>query len=229
MTKTQSIKVSQTSKNSSKSSETSIPTMEEQIEVASSIALTFSKSNGIEFSDLFSEAQEKLININKNYIPELGGKFLPYLKSSLRGYLKNYIRDHSFKVKIPRRITDTYMKTRKYSSFLIASLHTKWSEEEIRYAHNKMKKFREYNVAELQHWNTELDTLTCEKPLTESQQIIEEAGVNKYLLFDVYINDVPEHVLKRKYGKTWKKKVQKDIEKLRKTCKFQDLLDEELA
>lgn len=229
MTKTQSTKASQTNKNSSELSENSIPPMEEQIKVAELIALTFAKNNAIDFTDLFSEAQEKLININNNYIPELGGKFIPYLKASLRGYLKNYVRDYSFKVKLPRKITDMYMKTRNYSSFLIASLHTKWSEEEIRFAHNKMKKFREYNVAELQHWNMEADTLTCEKPLTASGLIIEESGVNKYLLFDVYLNEVPEAILKRKYGRNWKEKVRRDIEKLRKTCEFQDLLDEEFS
>lgn len=220
-----STQVFQTKKNLKKSSE-NIPDIKDQVEVAKMLSAKFSTSYGYDFTELFSEAQDKLLLISKNYISQVGNNYMTYLKSSLRGYLMNYIRDHSFKAHVPRRLKEIYMKTRKYSSFMIASIHTKWSEDEIRNAHETVKKFRHYNVKKFESWNTEENYLTTKNNFNISSMIVEEANVNEELLMDVYVNEVPEENLIHLYGENWKDEVEVQVGRLKTVCKEQDLFNE---
>lgn len=191
---------------------------EEQISIAQTLSKNVASTSGAEYDDLFSEALSKIPVIQKNYIPEIGGNFKSYFKTSLRGYLKNYIRDHSFTVKIPRRTSDIYMKTRKYSSHLIASLHTKWSEDEIREAHETIRQHRSYNTNEVQSWSVIGNSLTSTNEFSEASQICKEADVDTQLLYDFFVLRLERKEMIAKYGKTYMRKVNKHTKKLKATA-----------
>ncbi len=189
--------------------------VEEQVKIASSVSLSMANKSGVSYEDLFSEALAKLPIIEKNYIAKISNSFRAYLKSSLRGYLKNYIRDNSFEVKLPRRTLDMYMKTRKYSSYLIASLHTRWSEDEIREAHEQVKKYRSYNANQVQSWSTDAELKTSKNWFNEAVQVCDEAGIDKELLFDYYLDDLDPKEMRNKHGKGYLAKVGKQTASLK--------------
>ena len=191
-------------------------THEDQITVAQTLSKNMASSCGADYDDLFSEALSKLPIIQRNYIPSIGGNFKAFLKSSLRGYLKNYIRDHSFTVKIPRRTLDIYMKTRKYSSYLIASIHTKWSEEEVRDAHETVRIYRAYNTNEVQSWSVICNSLSATNELSNAVSICNEAEVNNQLLIDFFVNKLSESTMAKEYGKDFMSKVNIQSKRLKK-------------
>ena len=193
----------------------------EQIDIAKKICKSFAKSTGLPYENLFSECLDKIPRVNKNFIPELGKKFTPYLKTSLRGYLRNYVRDNSFTVKIPRRILDIYMKTKKFSSHYIAHLHTGYPLPDIRNAHETVSKYRVYNTQQLQSWTTPIHTFSHKNNFSECHQILNEASVDSALLLDHYVYKKSEEQLISCYGKNYKTKLTQDTGKLRTVCKQQ--------
>ncbi len=195
----------------------------EQIQITKNICLSFSNKTGIPFENLFSECLEKLPKINDNFIPQLGKKFPPYLKASLRGYLRNYVRDKSFTVKIPRRISDIYMKTKKYSSFTIASLHTDYTVKEIETAHEIIQKFRTYNTHDVKPWTVEKNTLSVDSDFDISKEIIDEADVNIELLLDFYVYELSDDELQIVYGSDYKSILKDGTSKIKQTCQAQGL------
>lgn len=190
----------------------------DQVTIAQTLSKNMSNSTGADYDDLFSEALSKLPVIQKNYIADVGGNFKAYLKSSLRGYLKNYIRDHSFTVKVPRRTLDIYMRTRRYSSHLIASIHTKWSEDEIRQAHETVRKHRSYNTNEVQSWSIVSNSLTATNEFKEAMEICAEAAIDGQLLCDFYVNELSKEEMISKYGKTFMRKVNKQTKILKQVA-----------
>lgn len=175
-------------------------TIENQVKIAEKICGQFSKKTNISSDDLLSVALEKLPTIEKNFIPALNDNYSVFLKRSLKGYLSNYVRDHGFTVKIPRKTTEIYMKTRKYASYKIASVHTKWSETQIRNAHEIVNKHRSYNTSQLKSWNTSIDTLSENNHLNDAQNICRESGINTELLFDFFLYGLSNDELVSKYG-----------------------------
>lgn len=176
-------------------------TIENQVDIAKKICGQFSKKTNISADDLLSVALEKLPTIENNFIPALNDNYAVFLKRSLKGYLSNYIRDHGFTVKIPRKTTEIYMKTRKYASYKIASVHTKWSEKQIRTAHETVNKHRSYNTSQLKSWNTSMDTLSENNHLSDAQNICEESGIDTELLFDFFLFGLSNDDLISKHGK----------------------------
>lgn len=202
-----------------------LPDWSEQVKIAEQVCRAFNSTRNYDTTELFSVAQEKIIQIAINYIPQLGSKYEPYLKSSIRGYLKNYIRDHSFEVRVPRRVSDMFMKTKKYASPLIASLHTRWSEEEIRNCWDEMKQFRSYNVNEVKPWTVEMEISDEESRVHEALEVFEEARADKELLMDVFIHKLEPKLLCEKHGKRWKTRSTRQAEKIRDLCERQEIFN----
>lgn len=200
--------------------------LEKQVEIAEKISKTISASSGVPYNDLLSEAMFKIPLIQKNYIGRISNNYTSYLKTSLRGYLKNYIRDHSFSVRIPRRTLDIYMKTRNYSSHLIASLHTKWSESEIRDAHESVRKHRAYNMNQVQSWSTEIETMSSRNEFSEATMLCEEAEVDRDMLIDHFVNELPPEEMKELYGEGYLYQVGVQSRRLKKLAVHQGYNDE---
>lgn len=199
--------------------------MREQVEIAKMMAALFTSKYNADFDDLFSEALDKIPIINNNYIIELGADFKSYLKSSLRGYLKNYIRDHTLNTRVNRKISDIYAKTLKYSSYQIASLHTNYTEEQIRHAHETIRNYRSHNTYSFECWNSD-DSLVYSEGGSYVAQLAEDYNINLDVLMDYLVYELSDQEMAKKHGKTWKKrKFQPQLEKFRNLCKEHHLYE----
>lgn len=192
----------------------------DEIEIARKQCEQFSKRTNVDFNDLFTVALEKLPNIRNNFIPELNDNYPVFLKSSIKGYLKNYIRDNSFETKIPRKITEIYMKTRNYSSHLIASQHTKWEEAEIREAHELINRYRSYNVKPLKAWSVADRSSENTSEYKNSLQIIEESEADFELLNDYFVNKLSKTEMVTKYGYNYEGEVLQQTERVKQIANY---------
>lgn len=196
---------------------------EDQLDICSMIAAQTAIKSGLQYDDLFSEAVGKLPRIYHNYIPEHKKSFTGYLKICLRGYLKNYIRDRSFIIRIPRRIVDCYSRTFRYSSPEVAAQQTQYTREEIIVAQDQVKTLRPYKAESYEDWNTDVDLLTEENAFFASEQILEEAGINFELLNDYYVNEQSEYYLRKHYGEDYELKIKNQTATIKDICEAQAL------
>ncbi|MDE6585878.1 MAG: sigma-70 family RNA polymerase sigma factor, partial [Clostridia bacterium] len=59
---------------------------------------------GVEYDDLLQVASEALIAGVEKFDPDLGNRFTTYITPTMTGMIKNYFRDYSRAVRLPRRI-----------------------------------------------------------------------------------------------------------------------------
>ncbi len=71
--------------------------------IAEILAKKFS-GRGVEYDDLLQVASEALIFGIEKFDPALGNKFTTYITPTVTGSLKNYFRDYSRSVRLPRRL-----------------------------------------------------------------------------------------------------------------------------
>ncbi|MBO5328831.1 MAG: sigma-70 family RNA polymerase sigma factor [Clostridia bacterium] len=77
--------------------------VENYIYVAEILAKKFT-GRGVEYDDLFQVASEALINGVEKFDPDMGNKFTTYVTPTITGIIKNYFRDYSRSVRLPRRV-----------------------------------------------------------------------------------------------------------------------------
>lgn len=77
--------------------------VENYMYIAEIIAKKFA-GRGVEYDDLLQIASEALISGVEKFDPDLGNKFTTYITPTLTGVIKNYFRDYSRSVRIPRRL-----------------------------------------------------------------------------------------------------------------------------
>ncbi|WP_438434557.1 sigma-70 family RNA polymerase sigma factor [Gorillibacterium sp. sgz500922] len=58
------------------------------------------------YEDLYQVGQMSLLRLFKNFDPSLGIQFEAYAMKSLIGHMKNYLRDKSWYIQVPRRIKE---------------------------------------------------------------------------------------------------------------------------
>lgn len=77
------------------------------VENYSSIAEILAKKfagRGVEYDDLLQVAYEALITGVEKFNPDLGIQFSTYITPTITGMIKNYFRDYSRSIRLPRRI-----------------------------------------------------------------------------------------------------------------------------
>lgn len=79
--------------------------VELNLEIARGIARRF-RGRGIEDEDLEQVACLGLMKAVRNFRPEDGVPFIGYAAPTIRGEVKRYFRDHSWTVRIPRRLQE---------------------------------------------------------------------------------------------------------------------------
>ena len=94
--------------------------VEHYLYIAEILAKKFS-GRGVEYDDLFQVASEALIAGVEKFDPDLGNRFTTYITPTITGNIKNYFRDYSRSVRLPRRVyaiaakvreaTDEYFRT----------------------------------------------------------------------------------------------------------------------
>lgn len=68
---------------------------------------------GVEYDDLLQVASEGLIAGVEKFDPDLGNRFTTYITPSITGNIKNYFRDYSRTIRLPRRIYAVAAKLRE--------------------------------------------------------------------------------------------------------------------
>lgn len=77
--------------------------VENYMYVAEILAKKFT-GRGVEYDDLLQIASEALIAGVEKFDPDLGNKFTTYITPTVTGLIRNYFRDYSRSVRLPRRI-----------------------------------------------------------------------------------------------------------------------------
>ncbi len=89
--------------------------VEKYIYVAEILAKKF-VGRGVEYDDLFQVASEGLIAGVERYDPDMGAQFTTFVTPTITGMLKNYFRDYSRAVRLPRRVYSLAVKVREESN-----------------------------------------------------------------------------------------------------------------
>lgn len=79
--------------------------------VAEILAKKFA-GRGVEYDDLYQVATEALISGVGKFNPDLGIQFTTFITPTITGIIKNYFRDYSRAVRLPRRIYSLAVKVR---------------------------------------------------------------------------------------------------------------------
>ena len=71
---------------------------------------------GVDYDDLYQVAAYALLTGVERFDPEKGVKFSTFITKTIEGTIKNYFRDHSRLLKVPRKISEQNMAIRKFSA-----------------------------------------------------------------------------------------------------------------
>jgi RNA polymerase sigma-B factor len=83
------------------------------------------------YEDLFQVGQMSLFRLLKQYDPALGMPFEPYAMKSIIGHMKNYLRDKSWYIQVPRRIKEKGLVVQQAIDKLMSTLERSPKVEEI--------------------------------------------------------------------------------------------------
>ena len=71
---------------------------------------------GVEYDDLYQVASYALLRGIDRFDPELGMQFTTFITPTITGEIKNYFRDKSRVVKLPRRLSELSAAVKKYAA-----------------------------------------------------------------------------------------------------------------
>lgn len=77
--------------------------VENYMYVAEILAKKFA-GRGVEYDDLLQVAAEALISGVEKFDPDMGNKFTTYITPTITGIIRNYFRDYSRSVRLPRKM-----------------------------------------------------------------------------------------------------------------------------
>lgn len=83
------------------------------------------------FDDLFQVGQMSLFRLLKQFDPEMGMPFEPYAMKSIIGHMKNYLRDKSWYIQVPRRIKEKGLVVQQAIDELMSTLERSPNIDEI--------------------------------------------------------------------------------------------------
>lgn len=89
--------------------------VEQYFYIAEILAKKFA-GRGVEYDDLLQVASEALIAGVDKFDPDLGNRFTTYVTPTMTGMIKNYFRDYSRSVRVPRRVYSVAAKIREFTS-----------------------------------------------------------------------------------------------------------------
>ncbi|WP_256761207.1 sigma-70 family RNA polymerase sigma factor [Cohnella sp. WQ 127256] len=83
------------------------------------------------FDDLFQVGQMSMFRLLKQFDPSLGVPFEPYAMKSIIGHMKNYLRDKSWYIQVPRRVKEKGLLVQRAIDELMSTLERSPNVEEI--------------------------------------------------------------------------------------------------
>ena len=149
--------------------------VENYIYVAEILAKKFS-GRGVDYDDLFQVASEALISGVEKFYPDLGNQFTTYIPPTVTGIIKNYSRDYSRSVRLPRRIYAVAAKVREETN-------------EYFKAHGAKPTVKQ--LAEKLGYSEELiiEALECRSPVSLDARVKSEDGEADAPLYDIIGDD----------------------------------------
>ena len=88
---------------------------EKYLYIADIIAKKF-VGRGVEYDDLKQVASYALLRGIERFDPDLGMQFTTFITPTITGEIKNYFRDKSRMIKVPRRLSELNIAVRKFSA-----------------------------------------------------------------------------------------------------------------
>lgn len=131
---------------------------------------------GVEYDDLYQVASEALITGVEKFDPDLGNRFTTYITPTITGIIKNYFRDYSRSVRLPRRI------------YAIAAKVRQESEEYFKFYGSKptVKQLSErLNLSQ----EVIMEALECKTPVSLDARVGGDDGETDAPLYDVIADD----------------------------------------
>lgn len=149
--------------------------VENYLYIAEILAKKFS-GRGVDYDDLYQVASEALISGVEKYDPDLGNAFTTYITPTITGIIKNYFRDYSRSVRLPRRIYSVAVKVR---------------EEANEYYKEHGCKPTVKQLAENLGFSEELimEAMECRAPVSLDARVKGEDGENDAPLYDAVSDD----------------------------------------
>ena len=149
--------------------------VENYMYIAEIIAKKFA-GRGVEYDDLFQVASEALISGVEKFDPDLGNRFTTYITPTVTGLIKNYFRDYSRSVRLPRRVY---------------SVAAKIKEETNEYFKEHGVKPTVKQLAERLGCSEELviEALECKTPVSLDMRVKGDDGEAETPLYDMIADD----------------------------------------
>lgn len=143
--------------------------------IAEILAKKFS-GRGVEYDDLFQVASEALIVGVDKFDPDLGNRFTTYITPTITGIIKNYFRDYSRSVRLPRRIYAIAAKVRQESEEYFKLYGAKPTIKQLS---------ERLNLSE----EVIMEALECKAPVSLDMRVNGGDGENDAPLYDVIADD----------------------------------------
>lgn len=143
--------------------------------IAEILAKKFS-GRGVEYDDLFQVASEALIVGVEKFDPDLGNRFTTYITPTITGIIKNYFRDYSRSVRLPRRIYAIAAKVRQESEEYFKLYGAKPTIKQLS---------ERLNLSE----EVIMEALECKAPVSLDMRVNGGDGENDAPLYDVIADD----------------------------------------
>ena len=149
--------------------------VENYMYIAEILAKKFS-GRGVEYDDLLQVASEALIVGVEKFDPELGNRFTTYITPTVTGIIKNYFRDNSRIVRLPRRVYAVAAKVREQTNEYFKMYGVKPTVKQL----SEMTGYSEENI---------MEALECRAPVSLDSRVRGEDGEADNPLYDVIADD----------------------------------------
>lgn len=149
--------------------------VENYMNIAEILAKKFA-GRGVEYDDLLQVASEALISGVEKFDPDLGNAFTTYITPTITGMIKNYFRDYSRSVRLPRRVYATAAKIKEEANEYYLREGVKPTVKQL----SERLGISEEDV---------LEAMECRAPISLDARVSGEDGENDVPLYDVIRDD----------------------------------------
>ncbi len=149
--------------------------VENYMYIAEILAKKFS-GRGVDYDDLLQVASEALISGVEKFDPDLGNRFTTYITPTVTGMIKNYFRDYSRSVRLPRRIYSVAAKVKE-------------EVNEYYKSHGEKPTVKQLSAGTGFSEELIMEALECRTPVSLDARVRGEDGENDAPLYEVIADD----------------------------------------
>ncbi|MBD5631729.1 MAG: sigma-70 family RNA polymerase sigma factor [Clostridia bacterium] len=149
--------------------------VENYLYIAEILAKKFS-GRGVEYDDLYQVASEALIAGVEKFDPDLGNQFTTYITPTVTGIIKNYFRDYSRAVRLPRRVYSVAARVREETNEYFKAHGVKPTVKQL----SKSLGYSEELI---------MEALECRTPVSLDMRVRGDDGESDAPLYDIIADD----------------------------------------